>query len=151
MPNYIGKRRLLKLADMLEEDAKNKKGLKFNIAVVGVPMKGMQQLEDDEVPKDYQPKLDCGTSGCAMGLAAISGRFKRAGLSYELVDAMIETTMNGRVVDYDIAAQELFNITGMESHYLFSPFEYPFGTVGAKGERYVAKRIRQFVVGKVQP
>jgi len=140
MPNYIGKRRLLKLADMLEADAKNKKGMKFDIGTVGYTC--------DETTK---PTLSCGTTACAMGLAAISGKFKRAGLSYSFQgDHMsISTTMYGTVVSYIDAAIQLFDISFLEAGLLFSPGHYPDDkSEGAKGEREVAKRIRRLVAGK---
>jgi hypothetical protein len=143
MPNYIGKRRLLKLADMLEADAKNKKGIKFDIGTVGYTC--------DETTK---PTLSCGTTACAMGLAAISGKFKRAGLSYSFQEnnpegVHISTTMYGTEVSYIDAAIQLFDISFLEAGLLFSPGHYPDDkSEGAKGEREVAKRIRRLVAGK---
>ena len=142
MPNYIGKRRLLKLADMLEADAKNKKGMKFDIGTVGHTC--------DETTK---PSLSCGTTACAMGLAAISGKFKRAGLSYifqeDVVGSRINTTMYGTEVSYIDAAIQLFDLSFLEAGLLFSPGYYSDDkSEGAKGEREVAKRIRRLVAGK---
>ena len=66
----MNKRRLLKLADLLEADAKNKRGLQFNLSEWGTSL-------------DYgsPASISCGTTACAMGLAVLSGAFKRAGLS----------------------------------------------------------------------
>ncbi len=146
----MNKRRLMKLADLLEADAKNKKGVKFNLCTVVTPSRGLS-LDSKEVP------VSCGTQACAMGLAAISGAFKRAGLFYR-IDAglkmlFVETTMNGLVTEYDDAAAELFDITVDEAGFLFSPNYYPrrLPKTGARGERIVAKRIRDFVAGKVSP
>jgi len=142
MPNATGKRRLLKLADMLEADAKNKKGIKFDIGTVG-------HTNDDDV----KPSLSCGTTACAMGLAAISGKFKRAGLSYFCEKGssgfILETTMYGKEITYTEAAVQLFDISYQEAYLLFYPGYYPEDkSEGAKGEREVAKRIRRLVAGK---
>jgi hypothetical protein len=54
-------------------------------------------------------------------------------------------------IGYD-AVDELFDITPNESGFLFDNNSYPIAkTIGAIGERYVAKRIRDFVDGKVSP
>lgn len=142
----MNKRRLLKLADLLEADAKNRKGIKFSLYTVGEAAPSV-----DEVVK-----VDCGTQACAMGLAAISGTFKRAGLGYALVNTdnitLVITTINGRVRDYDDAAVKVFDLTHDQAHFLFTPGFYPFGMdmTGAKAERFVAKRIRDLVAGKVE-
>lgn len=143
----MNKRRLLKLADLLEADAKNRKGIKFDLCYVGAPSAGGTYAEK-------VAPLDCGTTACAMGLAAISGAFRRAGLSYRIKpgDAEIRTTINGRSVGFIQAAKRTFGITEKAAWWLFMPGAYPYGlTTGAAGERYVAKRIRDFVAGKVAP
>jgi hypothetical protein len=97
---------------------------------------------------DPQKPLSCGTSACAMGLAALSGQFKRAGLGYHLLDGgSMKITMHGK--GYGLtAAEELFDISTVQAEYLFTEIE---GT-GAKGERQVAKLIRAFVKrGDVPP
>lgn len=141
----MNKRRLLKLADLLEADAKNKKGIKFDLNVVGYV---------DNIPENEVVKLDCGTSACAVGLAAMSGKFNREGLSYKVTTGWLNNivpTFNGRVLQYDTAAMRLFEITRREANFLFTPGQYQTRQEGAKGERYVAKRIRDFVAGKVAP
>jgi hypothetical protein len=148
----MNKRRLLKLADMLEADAKNATGIKFNLNTVVTPNKTL--------PKDSKTvPVSCGTQACAMGLAAISGEFKRSGgLSYQVQydeddGVFIETTMRGVPTSYDDAAMELFDISWEEANFLFTPSDYPTRAPkrGANGELYVAKRIRDFVAGKVAP
>lgn len=146
----MNKKRLLKLADLLEADAANKKGIKFDLDCVG-------QASDWDCDFDpskgdvYTPGVDCGTAGCAMGLAAISGAFKGPGLSYEVYGQAIEITLDGEMMPYDRAAQDFFDISLAEANFLFSPSHYPIGAIitGARGERRVAKRIRDFVAGKV--
>lgn len=148
------KKRLLKLAELLEADAGNRKGIKFDLDVVGHVAPGkVLPLTVEEV------KLDCGTTACAMGLAALSGAFKRQGLGAELFPGhfsgnttMIETTMHGKTVDFDDAAVELFDITMETATWLFNPSGYVAGgeIKGAKGERIVATRIRDLIDGNVK-
>jgi hypothetical protein len=148
----VNKRRLLKLADLLEADAKNKTGVKFNLGTVVEPSRRLS-LDARAVP------VSCGTQACAMGLAAITGAFKRAGLSYrvdpqyDIGRVYIETTMYGEDTEYDDAAMELFDITCDEANFLFTPSCYPDRApkTGSRGELLVAKRIRDFVAGKVAP
>lgn len=140
----MNKRRLLKLADLLEADASNRGGIKFDLSTVG---------EATDWEPDYKPTLDCGTTACAMGLAAISGAFKRRGLSYILNEQTIKLTINGRPASYLEAAQRLFGISVDAAHFRFTPgHHYDYADVSkARGERRVAKRIRDFVAGKVGP
>jgi hypothetical protein len=139
-----GRRRLLKLADLLEADARKKRGISFNLNTVGTTIMWL----DSRKPI----ALDCGTEACAMGLAAISGAFKRQGLSYKIIGRFIETTLNGRVQGYDKSAMDVFNLSMQEADFLFTPCSYPQEIrLGAPAERYVAKRIRDFVAGKAAP
>jgi hypothetical protein len=136
----MNKRRLLKLADLLEADAKNKKGIKFDYWTTA-------KVEEAKDP------ISCGTSACAMGLAAISGAFKREGLGYRLPPANLSEiifTWKGRKTDYDKAAILLFDISDDEANLLFLPGRTT-ETRGAVAERQVAKLIRDFVAGKVAP
>ncbi len=140
----MNKKRLLKLADLLEADAKNKKGIKFDLGEWGT-------VSDPEKP------LSCGTIGCAMGLAAVSGAFKRAGLSYKLdsfnhVDIEFFSATQNTTGGFSSAAY-LFDIKFDEALELFDPDHYPPRSKidGAAGERMVAKRIRAFVAGKYTP
>lgn len=137
----MNKRRLLKLADLLEADAKNKKGIKFDLGVVGTCYN-----------EDSPFEMNCGTSACAMGLAALSGEFKgTAKLSYRADGSYLIPTIGGRDVSYDRAAMKIFNITMRQADFLFTPSEYDGIPKGAAGERLVAKRIRDFVAGKASP
>jgi hypothetical protein len=158
--NRTGKRRLLKLADMLETDARNKKGVTFNLATVVA--KTSEDGSGYSPYAEFNPEPTCGTTACAMGLAAISGEFKRAGLSYTFSKkhGFIVTTWNGRFKEYDDAAVKLFSITKAEANYLFTPMCYQDKSAGwgglitstvegAAGERRVARRIRKLVAGKV--
>lgn len=130
------KRRLLKLAALLEADAKNKKGIQFDLGTWG--------------QGNMAPGLNCGTTACAMGLAALSGVFRYAGLRKEIIKFDGES-------DWEImvrckggtgleAACNLFDIGYGDAGWLFYPDSYEGETPqGAKGELRVAKRIRDFV------
>jgi hypothetical protein len=140
-----GNRRLLKLAALLLVDAKNKKGIKFDIGTVG----RVSDPTKEEIP------LDCGTTACAMGLAAISGAFKKQGLtaisrtSDDGESNQLWCAWNGRIRDYCRTAMSLFGITQDQANYLFSPWTYPWNKkTGAAGEKEVVRRIHLVVEGK---
>lgn len=133
--------RLLKLADLLVADAGKKKGIKFDLSFWGY-------VENQEEP------LSCGTQACAAGLAAISGAFKRQGLSYEIVGtSRIELTLDGYYPDLHhrfnksfLVARDFFGLTDRQAEFLFTPNDYPDHICAeAASERFVAKRIRNFV------
>lgn len=137
------KKRLLKLARLLEEDAKNKTGIKFDLGVIGAPSgpEGWKRTE-------WEPAVDCGTAACAVGLACLSGAFKRAGLGYvRRLSNQIEPIYRG-VTGWG-AETSFFGITSKESEFLFNSCSYPWDQrKGAVGERAVAKRIRKFVADR---
>ena len=132
------KDRLLRLADLLDKDASDPKGIKFDLAEWAV-------VGDKDNP------VSCGTAACAMGLAALSGEFKEEGLS-------LHYWGNGGMGFIDVyydrnvglnAAVCLFEISYEAAQFLFTPKFYPIQlTTGAEGERYVAKRIRDLVAEK---
>lgn len=128
----MNKKRLLKLADLLEADAKNKKGIKFDMYGWGV------------VSDPLNP-VSCGTAACAMGLAALSGAFKRAGLDYYLPPnaSLLRFTWKGVATDGFTAGAALFGISEEDSMTIFSA-DTAHDT-GASAERRRAKIIRQFV------
>jgi len=141
MPNRTGKNRLLKLAALLEADAKNKKGVKFDLGTWG-------STEDIGL---IPVSVSCGTTACAVGLAVVSGVFKRSGLYNGAY-------FPGKIVpgfDNKIgfgAVEAFFELTQKEAAFLFEDDSYPdYLCRGAKGERFVAKRIRQFVAGETAP
>jgi hypothetical protein len=141
MPNRVGKNRLLKLADLLEADAKNKKGIKFDLRDWG--------HTDDQWTTPLS--VSCGTTACAVGLAVVSGAFKRSGL-YNRSDLPGEIVPGVGDLEGFEAVESFFNLTEEEAGFLFSDIYYPIGRIkGAKGERFVAKRIRGFVAGRYNP
>lgn len=148
----MNKMRLLKLADLLEADAKNKKGVKFDLGSWGEPAGRRRDF------KNQEPSLDCSTAACAFGLACLSGAFKRSGLTYSVVPsgedesdepkAYIVPRFND-VMGFD-AAEYFFEITYSQAKFLFEETKYPRGSrKGAIAERAVAKRIRDFVAGEL--
>jgi hypothetical protein len=140
----MNKERLLKLADLLEADAANPIGLKFDLGVWGT-------TEPDDFHDDAPPappvSISCGTSACAMGLAVLSGAFADAGLfngSFSKSRIVPEMRASG-ACGFDAAA-ELFDIDETSANHLFDAACYPRGKrTGAEGERDVAARIREFV------
>lgn len=146
--NKTGKRRLLKLADLLVKDTKNKKGIKFDLSTWARPSRKRRS-------SDFELSVDCGTTACAVGLACVSGAFKRSGLGYETNGLwtgdefrIIPVFQHHRNFD---AVERFFDISDFEAEFLFINYKYPKKLrKGAKGERAVAKRIREFVAGKVQ-
>lgn len=129
----MNKRRLLKLADLLEDDAKNRRGVKFDFLDWG-------QVSNPDKP------VSCGTTACAMGLAAISGAFKRAGLTFDSERQIIRFKGTAGAVD---AARHVFDLDLEAASFLFTDMAGLPDLQGAKGERAVAKRIRDFVAGKI--
>lgn len=141
----MNKKRLLKLADMLEADAKSETGIQFNLGTV-VQMK--------QWPTDGKVPVDCGTQACAMGLAAISGQFERAGLTYEISDVGFQMRFKDGPKGFGHAAMGLFDIDLSEADFLFTPGGYEElsyrDITGAKAELIVAVRLRDFVAGNVK-
>lgn len=143
----MNKKRLLKLADLLEADAENPTGIKFDLDSWG----GLEGIPRNRTPKVIP--VDCGTTACAVGLACISGAFKKEGLSYKL------TSFNNgggnnisprfkRSKEME-AVRNFFEIDSDQSYHLFVHWHYPKGlTTGAAGEREVAKRIREMVAAE---
>ena len=128
----MNKRRLLKLAELLDADAKNKNGVKFDYYSWGW------------ISNKADP-VSCGTSACAFGLAAISGAFKRAGLTYSLKpEGRLRFQLGGRAAKPIYAAQKIFDISETQAIHLFAPgLRDP--TTGAGAERFVARKIRKFI------
>lgn len=147
----MNKRRLLKLADLLEADAKNKKGVKFDLGTWASPAGDEWNRQWDT--QDNEIKVDCGTTACAVGLACVSGAFARSGLTYGYKRSwmggyhLIPKFKGSREFN---AVTKFFAIKKPQAMFLFTADKYPDSKIkGAAAERYVAKRIRDFVAGKV--
>jgi hypothetical protein len=125
----MNKRKLLKLADLLEEDAEKKYGIKFDLRTWG-------SVGNKERP------LSCRTHACAMGLAALSGKF---GISYKLYSGCVSFDIKryGSASGYG-AAVDVFDIDISTAQWLFGSNNYRLKR-GARAELQVARRIRKFV------
>lgn len=152
----MNKKRLLKLADLLETDANNKNGIKFDLAVIAAPARN-ESGHFGRFDQGRAVEMNCGTAACAVGLACISGEFEKSGLSYRIKDSgafvPVFRTREGKTYrDFWSAEMKFFGLNEPQNEFLFCAWQYPKGkTKGAIGERYVAKRIRDFVAGKVAP
>lgn len=157
--------RLMMLASLLREDAANDKGAQFDLGTWASPSDnvgvGYDSRElgvdpkpgssDRVVPDDNLPKVSCGTTACALGLAMLSKRFEQFGLHggyYVTTMAPGQTSValvpmcNGE--DGFEAGAQLFDISTEDSRYLFDPDCY-YGTPREKeGELLVAERIEAF-------
>lgn len=157
------KERLLRLADLLEADAANPTGIKFNIgtwaAKDGYDADAFS-MDNVEFQFDLGQKtipVDCNTVACAVGLAAISGVFAAEGLGWELRDqgeahkGVLVPTFEGKN-NFD-AVQDFFDIDYRSVYHLFTSEGYEDRPdvedgklpLGAAGELIVAKQIREFV------
>jgi hypothetical protein len=132
------KKRLLKLRDLLLKDARRKNGIKFD-------------MFDWGTSKTPEPKMDCGTQACALGLAAISGEFKRQGLDFRVFNHEpddsdeygLDITLHGVTNDNFFIGAKVFDIPYELSQVLFSPSGQ--NTQGAVAERELAKHIASIV------
>src|SRR5712664_106281 len=152
--------RLLKLAGLLEADAKNEKGVKFDLGWWAAPS---DEADTGLVRKDTFASIEepipvnCNTSACAMGLAVISGAFEEFGLYAHYIESKdydgrtptytMFPAMPGSRIGFD-AAKELFGIISDDANYLFDPEHYSV-TKGGLAELDVAKRIRDFTEGTI--
>lgn len=148
MPKYKNSikypKRLLKLADLLMADARSNKGIKFDFSDWGhVKHKFAGLLPGNRAP------VSCATTACAMGLAAVSGAFKRQGLDHEVVGGFLRFTIKGEHVYGHYAARQLFGIPPNDAAWLFTA-GHPGRGKGPAAERAVAKRLRDYVAGRVR-
>lgn len=138
LPKKFYHKRIIKLAELLEKDARKKKGISYNQTTFG------RIGDPDNV-------LSCGTQACALGLAALSGAFKRAGLGYKIIPNNygihygINFTWKSKAAEPITAAMKTFGITHEEAQILFGGSSGSAVHVGAVAERSVAKRLRNFV------
>lgn len=135
--------RLLFLADALEKDAADPKGMMFDLTdwLIG-PGRPIWKLGLGEKP---QPQRSCGTVGCAVGLAMLLPEFEAEGLTY------VNCKPNFAGYTHWAAVQEFFQLDESHAHWLFSSVSYLGQPVtGSRAELEVAKRIRQLVAPIVQ-
>lgn len=147
----MNKKRLLKLADLLEADAKNKKGVKFDLAVIAAPAKEEGCYFYSSFGRGAKPEMNCGTAACAVGLATLHPTFNRMGLTYYYNKSDEFQPKFGKHRGWGKAERKFFDLNEHESAFLFVHYSYPTRPEGAKGERAVARRIRSFAAGKISP
>ena len=133
----MNRERLLRLADLLEKDAENPEGVKFDMSEWGRVL-------------DRTRPLSCGTTACAMGLAALSGEFTADGLDYEIGIVALLFTYNSKCMGGLDAAAGLFEIPDVIADRLFLG-QWSGPCNGADGERRMAEVIRQYVETGVVP
>jgi hypothetical protein len=139
----MNKSRLLKLAKLLEADAKNPEGARFDLGVWAT-------AEDrDRFPRPQNFKrLDCNTTACAVGLACLSGAFRADGLRWASdPDDNNIRPMFKRYTGFT-AVEKFFGIDNDAAIHLFASSSYwnnDQPTRGHQAELAVAKRIREFV------
>ena len=138
-----GRKLMTRLADLLMKNSRNKKGLFFNYGDWG-------SVEDGK-----KPGMNCGTSACALGLAAISGKFPGLGYAIDRSSNNITLDTNLRKPGEYLTNPEIgalyFDLTDEESCHIFGGGIETEDSIGAKAERAVAKAIRKFVKGKYKP
>ena len=143
---------LLKLAELLEEDAANPTGVKFDLGTWGkVPKPGVV---------DWllwrSPRLDCGTKACAIGMACLHPWFNERGLKAAPAD-LSKGCIYPVCVEGDFSLHgfhgvaHFFGISHNEAFRLFSDESYQHREqLSTAGELAVAARIRQ-LVASAQP
>lgn len=154
----MNKERLLKLADLLEADAANPEGIKFDLSFWGADAqysgadwdtKEALQGQGVGLKPGRAIPVNCGTAACAVGLAAISGVFADEGLGYKLTCNGELSPMFDENESWD-AVYDFFGLTEEQATSLFSDASYTVKR-GAEAELAVATRIRRFVDGSYQP
>jgi hypothetical protein len=141
--------RLIKLAELLEADAINPKGLKFDLSLWG----SSNEYDDDGLDDTYAPpvSISCGTHACAMGLAVLSGEFAEFGLinASHNKSSIVPEIAGTKAFGFQ-AAEVLFGIDEKQAYNFFCAEFYPDEiTTGKEGELLVAARIREFVADEL--
>lgn len=129
-------KRLLKLADLLEADAANPTGVKFDLAYWA-----------RDLGNEVGIAVNCNTAACAVGLACLSGVFTEDGLSWRSSCFSDLIPQFGYAEGFS-AVEAFFDLSPRQADNLFLDEKYLAAErKGAVGERAVAKRIREFVAG----
>jgi hypothetical protein len=136
--------RLLKGAALLEADAANPEGVKFDLGTWVSPS-GSHRFESGYPTDTQSVEVNCGTTACGWGLMAISGIFKDEGVGFKI--------FGGSSAEPGMLLPSYGDYTGMEAAANF----FEIGTVmaarlfdtptyrkleGAKAELFVAQRMR---------
>lgn len=138
---------LRKFQKLLLADAKKKNGITFDMGTWGsvdVPSSaiiGFGTVNQQKAKKYI--KLDCGTRACALGLAALSGKFPN--LDYHVHSSGYIDVINKKTKHKDgQAGAEVFGLTNAQADWLFGHMDSKHIT-GAAAEREVAGRIDQLI------
>lgn len=135
--------RMNKLADLLEADAANPEGVRFDLGTWGRDVNYLDEYKSGFVEGQVIP-INCNTAACAFGLAAISGAFKDDGLTYQIDDDYLIPEFEGKIGIF--AATKFFDLRFTAASYLFDTSSY--NTIrGAPAELEVVRRIRSMVGG----
>jgi len=143
---------MLRGAELLEADAVNPEGIKFNLNVWAADASVDLSKPFSQVPQIKQYKEDtvipvnCGTQACAFGLFVLSGAFKKEGLTYQIRDGRLVPVMTTALftVDNWNAAMQLFDLAEEQAFELFNSDKYPiYQRTGAIAELAVATRMRK--------
>jgi len=146
---------LLRGAEVLEADALNPEGIKFDLGTWAADARiNLVNGYLDPTTKKYKYKdneivpVNCGTQACAFGLFALSEAFKEEGLGYKIIGGTLRPMLkkgDGEFFDWD-AVNLLFDLDDGQSQRLFSAANYDQDQrQGATGELAVAARIRQLI------
>jgi len=146
---------LLRGANLLEEDALNPEGIKFNLGTWAADAKidlaagyRTPDARQFDYHEDQVVPVNCGTQACAFGLFAISGAFKDEGLSYAIYDGKLQPVLkvgSQTYLNWDAVAI-LFDIGQEKGWQLFSADFYDQDLrKGAAAEIAVATRMREMV------
>lgn len=129
--------RLALLSDELLKNADDPKGMKFYL---GYWLKG-----PDNVFSSTGIARDCGTTGCAVGLAMVTPAFNEEGLESMYGEPYFDFTNGWQAV------KKYFGLDRAEAEYLFSDEQYSklgLPISGAEAEKAVAARIKKFLTDR---
>lgn len=143
MTTKVGLSRLSRLAKLLRQDAANPEGVKFDLGTWGFENNPVSLYELKDEYNSYIPKVSCGTTACAIGLAVVSGIFAKDGLKNAALYTHKITPGYKNKRSFE-AVQIFFGITNRQAANFFVASvngEYQ----GAKAEIGVAKKIERFV------
>lgn len=173
--------RLALLAKVLREDAAKPDGVTFDLGNWAMPVSDLSDIGEDsrvdtknwQIPEEkisnvggweYAPAdvlepipVSCGTSACALGLAALTKEFQDMGLSYKYQivtpQGHTENTRGAWMIPEYLgfhgldAGAAFFGISTEDASYFFDPDQYDRTPTHAKGEILVAERIEAFLDG----
>jgi hypothetical protein len=138
------KERLQELAALLRTDAENPQGVRFNlrtwIAYSTLEPGSSPVIITDCWPDDFYPSINCSTTACAGGLAAMHPPFREQGLSFRVKENHIMTPTYEGVRGYE-ALSRFFDLEEDLTYYIFDPDAYSPVPIGKGGELRVAARI----------